>query len=253
MLKNAQENRDKMIDEANSTYIGITNKVKEEYPEVAKTIDFENGRAMNSFQAFCVTCSNKTDELIKGLKGKFNEFKDRFKPIKDWWNNQIAPWFTWEKWKKLGQNAVDGVKNSFSNMKLSFKLPHFTWTSTPASGWISKVLSALNLPTSLPKLNVSWYKNGGVFGSDSIIGVGEYAGAKSNPEIVAPKSMIYDANIQAINDSNRKQNNYTNSNSSVIRKKVELEIDITSGGVRLGKKILDLVLDANDFYDLGLI
>lgn len=40
-------------------------------------------------------------------------------------------------------------------------MPHLSWTTTPASGWISKTLSALGLPTSLPKLNVAWYAKGG--------------------------------------------------------------------------------------------
>lgn len=138
-------------------------------------------------------------------------------------------------------------------MDLSIKLPHFSWTTTPiSSGWMYDILSNLGLPTSIPKLNVSWYKNGGVFDKTSIIGVGEYAGAKSNPEIVAPQSMIYDANIQAIKDS-KSNNNSINYGGDSIRKKVEVEIDLKSGGVKLGKQIVDLFLDANDFYDLGLV
>lgn len=263
MLEDAKISKDNQIKEANETYDGIVNKVKEQYPETAKTIDFENGRALNSIEAFGVVASEKFKKLkddikenirlaIQGIKDKFNELKNKFEPIKDWWDKKIAPWFTKEKWKNLGQDAVKGIQEVFSNMNLSFKLPHFTWTSTPATGWISNVLSALNLPTSLPKLNVSWYKNGGVFDSDSIIGVGEYAGAKSNPEIVAPQSMIYDASIEAIRDS--KQNiNSINNGSNSITKKVEVELNLKSGGVKLGKQIVDLVLDANDFYDLGLI
>lgn len=196
--------------------------------------------------------SNLSQNAKDGLTDKLESFKNNFDPIKNWWNDKISPWFTFEKWKNLGQNAVDGIKNAFSNMKLSFKLPHFTWTTQPASGWIANVLSAINLPTSLPKLNVNWYKNGGVFTNDSIIGVGEYAGAKSNPEIVAPQSMIYDANIEAIKDS-KASSLTSNTGKESITKKVKVELDLTQGGVKLGKQIVDLILDANDFYDLGLI
>lgn len=196
--------------------------------------------------------TNLAQEAKTGITNKFNEFMNNFPQIKNWWNKNIAPWFTWDKWRQLGQDAVNGIKNVFENMNIRIKLPHFTWTSTPATGWIANILSALNLPTSLPKLNVSWYANGGVFGSKSIIGVGEYAGAKSNPEIVAPKSMIYDTVIQANKESNI-QNNSQRSNLDAVTKKIEVEIDLKSGGVKLGKQIVDLVLDANDFYDLGLI
>ena len=196
--------------------------------------------------------TNLAQEAKTGITNKFNEFMNNFPQIKNWWNKNIAPWFTWDKWRQLGQDAVNGIKNVFENMNIRIKLPHFTWTSTPATGWIANILSALNLPTSLPKLNISWYAKGGVFGNKSIIGVGEYAGAKSNPEIVAPKSMIYDTVIQANKESNI-QNNSQKSSSDTITKKVEVEIDLKSGGVKLGKQIVDLVLDANDFYDLGLI
>jgi hypothetical protein len=58
-------------------------------------------------------------------------------------------------------------------------MPHFTWTSTPASGWMSKVLDALGLPTSLPKLNVQWYASGG------FPGVGEmFIAREAGPELV---------------------------------------------------------------------
>lgn len=64
--------------------------------------------------------------------------------------------------------------------------------------------------------------------------------------------MIYDASIEAIRDS--KQSGTINSNGSdSITKKIEVELNLKSGGVKLGKQIVDLVLDANDFYDLGLV
>ena len=129
ILDDAKINKDKQIKEAEDTYNGIVNKVKEKYPETAKTIDFENGKAMNSMQAFCTTVSNKFEKMkddtkvtvsntIQGIKDKFNDFKNKFNPIKEWWNNNIAPWFTWEKWRNLGQDAVNGIKNAFSNMKI---------------------------------------------------------------------------------------------------------------------------------------
>ena len=196
--------------------------------------------------------SNLKKKKKNGIINKFNEFKSNFQPIKDWWNNNIAPWFTWDKWKQLGQDAVNGIKNAFENMNIKIKMPHFTWTSTPATGWIADILSALSLPTSLPKLNVEWYANGGVFENKSIIGVGEYAGARNNPEIVTPQSMMYDTVIKANKDSSI-QNSNLRTGSDNIKKKIEVEVDLTSGGVKLGKQIVDLVLDANDFYDLGLI
>lgn len=54
------------------------------------------------------------------------------------------------------------IKNNLENStKANIKMPHFSWTSQEASGWMASVLSAIGLPTSLPKLNIEWYANGG--------------------------------------------------------------------------------------------
>lgn len=43
-----------------------------------------------------------------------------------------------------------------------------------------------------PSVNVKWYAKGGVFTDRSLIGVGEYPGAASNPEIATPQSIMRD-------------------------------------------------------------
>lgn len=96
-----------------------------------------------------------------GIVNKFNEFKNSFNPIRDWWNTHIAPWFTVGKWRDLAQQGVNGIKSAFSNLNIRIKMPHFSWSTQPASGWVANILRALSLPTSLPKLNVSWYAQGG--------------------------------------------------------------------------------------------
>lgn len=80
------------------------------------------------------------------------------------------------------QKAQSNVKSSIEKIKSFFnfswslpgiKTPHFSWGSKPASGWIASVLSALGLPTSLPKLNVSWYARGGIVDGATLFGAGE--------------------------------------------------------------------------------
>lgn len=86
--------------------------------------------------------------------------------VSEKWEN-LLKWFS-EKWNSL--------KTWWQNLSLGefkIKTPHISWTSTPASGWIANVLSTLGLPTSLPKLNVSWYARGGIVDKASLIGAGE--------------------------------------------------------------------------------
>jgi phage-related minor tail protein len=66
------------------------------------------------------------------------------------------------------RGQVSKIAGFFSGLKISLpkiKLPHFS-----LSGKFSLA------PPSVPKLNVNWYKKGGVFGDASVIGVGEEPG-----------------------------------------------------------------------------
>lgn len=76
-------------------------------------------------------------------------------------------------------NIKSAISNALSNLNIRIKLPHFTWTSQPASGWVASILSALNLPTSLPKLNISWYASGGFPKTGEI-----FAANEAGPEMI---------------------------------------------------------------------
>lgn len=128
---------------------------------------------------------NLISGAISGVVNKFYEWKSNFNPIRDWWNNSIAPWFTWDKWYNLGMGAIRSVTSAFSNFRFpSFKLPHISWVANgiSTSGWIREVLSALSLPTSLPGLNVSWYRKGGFVGESA--GQLFAANEPGNPELI---------------------------------------------------------------------
>ena len=117
---------------------------------------------------------DKDWEEIRGawkyvMSGQFGQ------DLSTWWKQTVSPWFTAEKWKKIGSDAInglwDGLKGIWANLKSwwsklelpSFKIkkPHLSWSTQEAKGITAKILSAIGLPTSLPKLNVSWYANGG--------------------------------------------------------------------------------------------
>lgn len=79
------------------------------------------------------------------------------------------------------RSAIDRIKGffNFSWSLPKLKTPHFSWTTKPASGWMADVLKALSLPTSLPKLNVEWYAEGGFPKEGQIFGANE-----NGPELI---------------------------------------------------------------------
>jgi hypothetical protein len=60
-------------------------------------------------------------------------------------------------------SKFDDIKNltNFEWKLPNLKAPKLSWTTEPASGYMATLLSKLNLPTSLPKLKISWYAQGG--------------------------------------------------------------------------------------------
>lgn len=145
---------------------------------------------------------NVWDKAIGFFQSIWDGIKSIFGSVGSWFGNvfstaweNIKSWFTWEKWWNLAQDAINGIKSAFENLDIKIKLPHFSWTSTPAKGWIADVLSALNLPTSLPKLNVSWYAEGGFpdtgelfvareAGPELVGNIGNKAAVANNDQIV---------------------------------------------------------------------
>lgn len=155
MVTDAESARDEQIKKANETYSGIVNEVEKNYPEVAKTIDLENGKVLTAYEGFKKKVGDFFGDLWEDIKSIWND------KVVPWWQKNVAPWFTKKKWKDLLSNAVKGIKETFENLSIKIKTPHFSWTTTPATGWVKKVLDALSIPASLPKLNVSWYAEGG--------------------------------------------------------------------------------------------
>lgn len=98
--------------------------------------------------------------VIDPLKKDFERFNENtsnvFSSLK---SGIIEKWSTVKDWFK--ENVINPIKNMFNNMDLKFKMPHFSWSSQPVSGWMAKALDAIGLPTSLPKLSVEWYAQGG--------------------------------------------------------------------------------------------
>ena len=92
-----------------------------------------------------------------------------------------------EKARDTIKGIIDKIKGFFpisiGNVMNNLKLPHFT-----ISGKFS-----IN-PPSVPHFSVSWYKQGGIFDSPTIAGIGE-----AGPEAVVPLDKFWDA----IENSNR--------------------------------------------------
>lgn len=123
---------------------------------------------------------NLTEGLYDGIEEEHNEKKSLW--------DKICDFFGWDfKTKneinspsklfyRYGENIIQGLWNGLSSMwnqlktwwnglslaSLKIKTPHITWTyENVKDGFMKSLLTKLNLPTSVPKMNISWYADGG--------------------------------------------------------------------------------------------
>ena len=100
---------------------------------------------------------------------------------------------------------IDETYVIISNIHI--KTPHIEWISEghKATGTLKKILETLNLPTSLPKLKVNWYAEGG-FPEDGELfmarenGMPELVGSMGNKNAVANNDQITEGIRRAARD-----------------------------------------------------
>lgn len=163
----AKTTRDETIKSANEQYDSILSATEEKLGKNAKYIDEKTGEIKTNWQIFCNNIGTAWGNMWDDFK--YN-WETGWSEIQKWWNNHVAKWFTKEHWEGIFKDAVNGVKTGIKGIQSEFesftakiKTPHFEWVEggTKAKGLIKDALEALNLPTSIPKLKVNWYAEGG--------------------------------------------------------------------------------------------
>ncbi|MGB4386965.1 MAG: hypothetical protein WBI88_09440, partial [Caldicoprobacterales bacterium] len=114
--------------------------------------------------------------IVDGAKESWKdvrkEFSERWSKINTFLRENVYPKFTKKYWKDKFWGMVDGAKDALDELKEKFekwkakiKLPHIYWSSKEGfritNTIARKALEFLNLPTTIPKLKVSWYAQGG--------------------------------------------------------------------------------------------
>lgn len=176
------------------------------------------------------------DENGNSLFDKINEkIKGKWEELKAWFNSTVAQVFTAQFWLNLLQQIIDAFNQFFENLKQ--KVADF------CSGLISKIADTVKsiiqsirdafkseeksqrenvtrsrggsnsryksmarvraVSQEFSNLSVPKLASGGVITRPTVVQVGEYQGASSNPEIVSPQSIMRDtmenANLGVIN------------------------------------------------------
>lgn len=162
---------------------------------------------LNTFQNINAAAKEKTNEALNWWKLKINK----------WWEGYVIPMFQKSKW--IG--VLGGVTEAFKEINQEI-LSDFRKTSDELLGYLKSVindmqeyadrhpiiievktvgreLSGYSLDDSdfYTTKSIREFAGGGVVKSPTVGLIGEYAGARTNPEIVAPQSIIRDTMEEA--------------------------------------------------------
>lgn len=206
IVKSAEKARDDSIKAAEDTHKKIVDEAKKQAGEHVGSVDWETGEIKSKWQMllgaiweFGYKYKTKLDEIIQNIlgflsnmgKGIGDFFSGIGRSFGTWWETNISPWFSFQKWKDIVSNAVSGLSEGWRRFKEGFssffklpeirlpriKLPHisFGWDY---NSWGASVAQKLGLP-GIPRMNVQWYAQGG------LPDLGElFIARESGPELV---------------------------------------------------------------------
>lgn len=96
--------------------------------------------------------------------------KDHWEEIKSLWNDNVAPWFTKEKWQELGENAKEGIQTKWGEFTEWWQNTGiYNWWNNSVTPWFTKE-KWQNLGTNIKegiqtKWNefTEWWNNTGIY------------------------------------------------------------------------------------------
>ena len=168
LTKNAKTFRDDEIKNEQTYHEDIIKGDKEHSGEYLNHINWETGEVRSNFGILWTGLKDKLGEFGENWKTGWNDIKDN---VKDWYNKDIKPWFTLEKWEQLFKDGLSGLKKGWANMlkwfKEKVKFPKITMPSIS----LPKIsLPRFNItgdfglaPPRVPKIGMTWqsFKHGG--------------------------------------------------------------------------------------------
>lgn len=147
---------------------------------------------------------------------------------------------------------ISGVTNGINSVIRSLNRLKFTIPS-----WFQYVPGAANLAgksigfniATLTAPQIPYLADGGVIKQPTLAMVGEYSGASSNPEIVAPQSLIAETVASVMEEMMLKNQMGLTEIVSILRQILNAVVSVSAGGIRIfigSREVFQVVVDENN-------
>lgn len=127
------------------------------------------------------------------------KIEEKWKEVKSWWDKNAAPKFTWTYWRdkfnsiKTGLSNVSlvGVAKSIINGLINILESGINRIVDKINGaGIIGALKKIGIDIQLNRIYIPRLAKGGIIDQPTMAMMGEYPGARSNPEIVTPENKL---------------------------------------------------------------
>lgn len=187
-----------------------------------------------------------------GYASILTKMREKWAEVKSWWDKNVSSKFTWTYWR----DKFNSIKSGLANVSLVQAAKNMIngLINTLESG-LNSIIDRLNgsgILSALRSVGVNVWLNrvyiprlakGGIIDSPTVAMMGEYPGAKQNPEIVTPENKLTQI--------------FENSNEDIVNvlvqgfRQIVTAIENNQTEVKLdGKSLLKSVSNANNEYRL---
>lgn len=134
-----------------------------------------------------------------GYASILTKMKDKWAEVKSWWDKNVSPKFTWTYWRdkfnsiKTGLSNVSlvGVAKSIINGLINILESGINRIVDKINGaGIIGALKKIGVDIQLNRVYIPRLAKGGIIDEPTMAMMGEYPGARSNPEIVTPERRL---------------------------------------------------------------
>jgi hypothetical protein len=231
MIDAAELAKQETIQKSDEQYSSILSTVKEKLGESASYVDTETGEIKTKMEEW-------NENLNTGITTGFEGFKTGLSTLLSDIGRTLLGWTGISTFKTNTETEMGSLKTSIESWKP--KIPRISWSSNgkQTTGTLKSILEALGLPTTLPKLSVTWvsqYANGG-FPEDGLFFanhnelVGKFSNGKTavanNEQIIQGiQSGVYTGVLSAMSQTNAGSSKvdvdvYVHSNEEVVVDKI---------------------------------
>lgn len=187
-----------------------------------------------------------------GYSSILTSIQDKWKSVVSWWSNTVAAKFTWTYWRDKFNTIKTGLQN-ISLVDAGKKMINGLIGAIESGiNWIIRKINNSGIVDALRKVGINISLNeiyiprlakGGIIDKPTVAMMGEYPGAKSNPEIVTPETKlteVFNTSLDGVTDV------FIQCTRQIIEAIVENQPEVNIDG----KTILKSVSNANNVYKL---